>query len=65
MEINHRYVIEKDDFTDMEIWLLTTMVSQMDELVNRLDRYPTYVDICNDWYGLKEKMGLEDLDEWI
>ena len=56
------YKFQKEDFTDTEIWLIKTMVSQMDELVRRLDKYPTYLDMCNEWYGFKEKMGWEDLD---
>ena len=62
MENKHVYTFVKEAFTDTEFWLLATMVSQMDELVNHLYQYPTYVDMRDDWYELKETMGWADLD---
>ena len=56
-----KYKFHKEDFTDAEIWCIETMVRQMNELTYRLDLYPIYTDIRNDWYHLKEKMGWEDI----
>lgn len=49
------------ELTDAEIWLRDTMVWQMDELVHRLKLCPCYQDLDNDWYNLKEKLGLANL----
>lgn len=51
-----------EEFTDVELWLIKTMVTQMDNLVRRLDENPVWIDVCNEWYELKEKMGWEDIE---
>lgn len=51
-----------EEFTDVELWLIETMVMQMNNLVLRLDKNPIWIDVCNEWYELKEKMGWEDIE---
>lgn len=51
-----------EEFTDVELWLIETMVMQMDNLVRRLDEDPVWIDVRNEWYELKEKMGWEDIE---
>ena len=50
-----------EEFTDVEVWLIETMVMQMDNLVLRLDENPIWRDVRSEWYELKEKMGWEDI----
>jgi hypothetical protein len=38
------------------------MVMQMNNLVLRLDENPVWRDVSNEWYGLKEKMGWENIE---
>ena len=51
-----------EEFTDVELWLIKTMVTQMDNLVRRLDENPVWIDVRNEWYELKYKMGWEDIE---
>lgn len=55
--------INLEELTDVEYWLVETMVKQMNLTVDQLYKNPFYEQwLSNDWFALKEKLGLEDID---
>ena len=55
--------INLEELTDVEYWLVETMVKQMNLTVDQLYKNPFYEQwLSNDWFTLKEKLGLEDID---
>lgn len=55
--------INLEELTDIEYWLVETMVKQMNLTIDQLYKNPLYEQwLSNDWFALKEKLGLEDID---
>ena len=48
--------INLEELTETELWLVETMVRQMNIVVDQ-EQW-----LSNDWFNLKEKLGLGDID---
>ena len=55
-------MINIEDLTDDEIMLLKMAFKSIEEIIE-IQRYHHYcgVDLCNDLFNLKEKLGISDL----
>ena len=51
------------DFTEKELYLLKFAFKLVDEVVEMQQEWPLYVDMNNDLYNLKNKLGIYDLIE--
>ena len=49
------------DFTEKELYLLKLAFKLVDEVVEMQQEWPLYVDMNNDLYNLKNKLGIYDL----
>ena len=55
--------INLEELNETELWLVETMVRQMNIVVDQLYKNPLYEQwLSNDWVNLKEKLGLGDID---
>jgi hypothetical protein len=55
--------INLEELNETELWLVETMVRQMNLVVDQLYKNPLYEQwLSNDWFNLKEKLGLSDID---
>lgn len=54
-------MLKIEELTDEEKWLIETMVFQMDLLVSQMEKNPIYENYSNDWFYLKEKLGVENI----
>ena len=55
--------INLEELNETELWLVETMVRQMNLVVDQLYKNPLYEQwLSNDWFCLKEKLGLENID---